>query len=96
MATKKTQRNVIVTTNHRGVFYGTLDADNGKESVVLTHARNVIYWSGKRGFMGLASHGPEKDSRIGSTAQRITLYEITGVVDCTEAAVSAFAAWPEP
>jgi hypothetical protein len=94
MPTKK--RSVIVTTQHRGVFFGFLSEDNGKESVVLTKARNVIHWDGKRGFLGLATHGPEGGSRIGSTAKRILLYDITSVADCTEEAEKSFSKWPQP
>lgn len=96
MATKKAKRPVIVTTAHRGVFFGLLAEDNGKDSVVLTEARNVLEWTGRRGFLGMSAHGPEKGSRLGSTASRITLYDITGVADCTPEAAKALAAWPQP
>ena len=89
------ERCVIVTTAHRGVFFGELADDKGKESVVLDRARNIIRWSGRRGFLGLATYGPEKESAIGATANRILLYDITGVADCTVEAVEAFRRWPE-
>jgi small nuclear ribonucleoprotein (snRNP)-like protein len=97
MATKKKiERHVLVTTAHRGVFFGTLASEESHAEVVLTAARNVISWSGRRGFLGLASHGPERESRIGSTAERIRLYDVTSITDCTAAAVACFRGWPEP
>lgn len=97
MATeKKTERCVLVTTAHRGVFFGVLASEESHVEVVLTKARNVISWSGHRGFLGLASHGPELDSRIGSTAERIRLYDVTSITDCTAEAVASFRCWPEP
>ena len=100
MATKKkveqAERCVLVTTAHRGVFFGALASEESHAEVVLTGARNVISWSGRRGFLGLASHGPEKESRIGSTAGRVRLYDVTSITDCTDAAVKCFRGWPEP
>ena len=52
-----TERTVLVTTAHRGVFFGytTLnDADlDAEETIRLTRARNCIYWPFcNRGFLG--------------------------------------------
>lgn len=81
-------RPVVVTTAHRGVFFGFLSADQDESarSLILTDCRNVIYWSGTRGFLGLSSHGPEEGSRIGSTAPRVLLHDVTSVADCTDEA----------
>ena len=92
----ETERCVIVTTAHRGVFFGALLEQQGREWCRLGGVRNVIYWAGTRGFLGLAAHGPERGSKIGSTAQEVTLYDLTSISDCTPEAVAAFRGWPEP
>ena len=73
-------RPVIVTTAHRGVFFGYADDISG-ETIRLERARLCVYWStDMRGFMGLASAGPSKDCNIGPPAT-ITLRAITAVVE---------------
>jgi hypothetical protein len=86
---------VVVTTEFRGVFFGYLDkgADENAKDLVLLDARCAIYWSGARGFMGLASHGPESGSKIGSKAPRVLLHGITSVSDCTPDAEKAWTTW---
>ena len=59
-------RPVLVTTEYRGVFFGYAEDTSG-DTVILTNARNCIYWpSANGGFMGLASEGPATDARIGA------------------------------
>ena len=64
----KTERAVLVTTSHRGVFFGyALDTDG--ETIKLRAARNCIYRpTDNKGFMGLAYMGPIKGSRVGPAA----------------------------
>lgn len=71
---------VLVTTAHRGVFFGNLVGKASKEELTLKNARNCIYWSSDcGGFLGLVSKGPTKDCRIGALVPEITLYDITSV-----------------
>jgi len=88
---------VLVTTEHRGVFFGELSDDQDREarSLTLKNCRNVIYWYGKRGFLGLAAHGPEKGSTVGSVAPSVLLHDITSVAACTNKAVEVFRSWEE-
>lgn len=89
----KNGRPVLVTTKHRGVFFGFAKDTDG-ERIELTDARVVVYWSSDvRGFMGLAASGPSKSCRI-SPAADIELRGITSVVEVSEAAVKAFEAAP--
>lgn len=90
MASKKTA--VVVTTKHRGVFYGYLKNDKKLPAeITLTGARNCIYWdSSIGGFMGLVSIGPNKSCRIGERVPEITLYEITSVSPATDEAAKAW------
>lgn len=84
---------VLVTTQHRGVFFGYAAETKG-ETIELTNARNVVYWSADvRGFMGLAANGPTSGCRIGPRAN-IELRDITAVVEVSPEAVARFEAAP--
>jgi hypothetical protein len=90
--TKKTngkERAVLVTTEHRGVFFGYTDDTSG-DIINLRAARNCIYWPAEnKGFLGLASKGPLKGSRVGPAAD-LELRKITAVAACTPEAVIAW------
>lgn len=83
---------VVVTTAHRGVFFGYAQQealDKHPKSIDLLQARNCIYWAADlRGFMGLATVGPNKACKIGPTVDRLTLQDITCVVYATADAAS--------
>lgn len=72
---------VLVTTKHRGVFFGYVKADKkAPAEITLTGVRNCIYWSSDvGGFAGLASKGPSSGCRIGTRVGEMTLYDITSV-----------------
>lgn len=90
---KQTERAVLVTTAHRGVFFGYATDTDG-QTIKLRDARNCLYWSRSvKGFLGLASSGPDKECRIGPAAS-MELRDITCVVECTDAAVKAWEAAP--
>ena len=87
------ERAVIVTTAHRGVFFGYATETAG-EIIALRAARLCVYWSADmRGFMGLASVGPSKDCKIGPPAD-IELRAITSVVTVSAEAVEKWKASP--
>lgn len=89
MAKQKTARPVVVTTAHRGVFFGYASDTDG-EQIELKKSRLCIYWSADvQGFMGLASKGPSKSCRIGPPAD-ITLRSITSVLEVTPDAEQAW------
>lgn len=95
MATKKTAapvlQPVIVTTAHRGVFFG-YTADPYGDVISLERARNVLYWSPDcRGFMGLAANGPTANCKLGAVCE-IALRNITSVSMVTEHAEKAWLA----
>lgn len=80
------ERAVLVTTAHRGVFFGYATETDG-DVIRLRAARLCIYWSKDlRGFMGLAASGPSSGCRIGPPAD-IALRNITAVVEVTPDAV---------
>ena len=83
------ERAVLVTTAHRGVFFGFAARTDG-ETIVLKRARLCVYWSQDvKGFMGLASSGPTQGCRIGPAAD-IELRAITAVAEVTPSAVAAW------
>lgn len=90
---KAKERAVVVTTQHRGVFFGYASDTDGA-IIKLRAARNCLYWPAEnKGFMGLAAMGPVKGARIGPAAD-INLRDITSVIVCTDKAVKAWEAAP--
>jgi hypothetical protein len=90
---KQEERAVLVTTSHRGVFFGYATETDGA-TIALRAARNCIYWpSENKGFMGLANMGPLKGARVGPAAD-IELRDITSVALVTDAAVAAWESAP--
>ena len=87
------ERPVLVTTAHRGVFFG-YTTDTSSRTIKLNRARLCVYWSAEmRGFMGLASIGPDSECRIGPAAD-ITLQDVTSVTEMTPEAVEKMEAAP--
>jgi hypothetical protein len=88
-----TERPVLVTTAHRGVFFGYATHTDGT-TIKLRSARNCIYWPvANKGFLGLASKGPLEGARIGPAAD-VELRDITCVAECTPEAVQAWEGAP--
>lgn len=88
-----TDRPVLVTTAHKGVFFGYADDTSG-DVIKLRRARNCIYWpASNKGFIGLASEGPMNGARVGPAAD-IEVRNITCVAEVSEAAVKAWEAAP--
>jgi hypothetical protein len=87
------ERAVLVTTKHRGVFFGyTTDTDG--EHIKLRQARCCVYWSkDMKGFLGLAALGPSPTCRIGPPAD-LTLRDITAVAEVNSDAASKWEAAP--
>ncbi len=92
-STQKPERPVIVTTEHRGVFFG-FATDTDGETIALKRARLCLYWSADvKGFMGLAASGPSASCRIGPPAD-ITLRKITAVLEVQADVVKKWEAQP--
>lgn len=93
--TADTKNPVLVTTEHRGVFFGYLVSEPSKEQVTLRQARNCSFWSrSMRGFLGLAESGPNHECRVGSPAEELTLYGITSIAKVSNQAVQAWESAP--
>jgi hypothetical protein len=83
------ERAVLVTTAHRGVFFGYAHDTSGA-IIALRAARNCLYWpTEQKGFLGLAATGPVRGARIGPAAD-VELRDITSVATCTPEAVIAW------
>lgn len=72
---------ILVTTQHRGVFFGLVpdDQDMNARTMALTGARCAIRWGTTEGVAQLAATGPTKESRIGAQADIPALHDITAV-----------------
>ena len=90
MATKKQERPVIVTTEHRGVFFGYA-TDTSGDRFQLKRARMAIYWGTTRGVMQLAESGPTYKSKISAKAD----IEVRGVTTVFDVSPDAEAKWKE-
>lgn len=84
---------VLVTTKHRGVFFGWIDpATKSDATVTLKRCRNCIRWASSiGGFLGLAAKGPDANCRIGTESPEVILHDITSVSDVTEEAAKKWA-----
>lgn len=88
---------VLVTTEWRGVFFGYTENPDpvGENRIVkLQKARNCVRWSGTKGFLGLATTGPNEKCRIGPVAEEFTAIRVTGVAKMTPEAVQKWEAAP--
>ena len=84
---KKSEQKVVVTTAHRGVFFGTL-LERKDGEVSLADARVCVHWSAAtRGFVGLAATGPLSGSRVSPACPKMTVTAVTCILECTPEAV---------
>lgn len=80
---------VIVTTKHRGVFFGHLVEDQRPQRVSLEGARCAIRFGTTGGFMQLAATGPTPNTKAGPAVD-CDLEDITSVTRCSPEAVAAW------
>lgn len=84
---------LLVTTEHRGVFFGRFASLDGT-TIRLTECRNCLYWPREqKGFIGLAAYGPVDGSRVGPAAD-LTLYGVTSIAVVTPEAAEKWEAAP--
>lgn len=81
---------LVVTTAHRGVFFGYGTPTNEK-IIRLEQCRMCVYWSASlHGVVGLATKGPNNECRVGPAAPAITLQDITAVIEVTRESEAAW------
>jgi len=90
------QRPVLITTEHRGVFFGYVEDDsNLPDSITLIDARMCVYWdAAMKGVLGLASVGPNEKCRISNKVPKFTAWKITSVIEVTPEAVEQWEKGP--
>lgn len=94
---KAKQIPVIVTTIHKGVFFGFLatNADRNAKTVTIEKAQMAVYWpSDQRGVLGLAAQGPVPGCKIGPAVPEMTLHEVTSITTTTPEAAEAWSKAP--
>lgn len=94
MAVKSKVVPLLVTTVHKGVFFGYGKETTDKE-IVLQKARMCIYWStDMKGVHGLAVIGPSKNCKVGFAIPELTIQDITSIAVCTPEAAAAWEKQP--
>lgn len=80
---------VIVTTEHRGVFFGFIEPEDvDKDPIKIYEKQMCTYYSkDMHGVFGLAKFGPSSDCRIGSPVDWAIVKKVTSVVSCSDEAV---------
>ena len=81
---------LIVTTLHKGVFFGYGQPTTDK-IIRIERVRMCVYWSSDvKGVLGLAAKGPTKDCKIGPEVPAMTLQDVTGIIEVSEKAEEAW------
>lgn len=85
---------LLVTTLHKGVFFGYGEATSEK-TIRLERARMCVHWSADvHGITGLAAKGPSRGCRIGPAAPSITLQDVTSVMEVSDEATQKWEEGP--
>lgn len=82
-------KSVLITTEHRGVWYAEVAEDKDLTTPTLTGLKNcrmAIYWGTDKGLHQLANTGPTKDSKISDPCDIEVLHKVTGVFSVSETA----------
>lgn len=82
-------KNVLICTQHRGVFFGQVEDDLDLTQKTLTDIKNgrmAIYFGTKRGVMELCETGPTNNSKISAKADIPVIQDVTAVFSVTEEA----------
>lgn len=90
MAKTLKERPVIVTTEHRGVFFGYATDTKGS-AIQLRAGRMAISFGTTRGLLELAETGPTSRSKISARAD-MEVRKVTAVFDVAPAATAAWEA----
>lgn len=82
-------KSILITTQHRGVFFAQVEESADLTAKMLTNLKNcrmAIYFNTTKGVMELAQEGPNKGSRIGAIADVDVMHDVTSVISVTEKA----------
>lgn len=85
---------LVVTTAHRGVFFG-YGQPTTEKTIRIERARMCVYWSSDiKGALGLASVGPSSSCRVGPAVPGLTINDVTAVMECSDAAAKNWESGP--
>jgi hypothetical protein len=82
-------KNILLTTQHRGVFFAQVEDSTDLTTKMLTNLKNcrmAIYWATTKGVLELASDGPNESSKIGAAADVDVMHDITAVFSVSDKA----------
>ena len=86
-------KKVLITTEHRGVWYAEVEEGKDLTTPTLTDLKNcrmVIYWGTTKGLQQLCETGPTSSSKISSPADIPVLHKVTAVFAISEKAAEAW------
>lgn len=88
---KNGERAVVVTTAHRGVFFGYTEEPLTNKVFTLKNARMCVYWSSDvGGVMGLGEKGPNRNCKITAAVPEFAVQDATGCMAVSDAAREAW------
>ena len=82
-------KNVLITTQHRGVWFAQVDQKKDLTTKTLTDLKNcrmAIYWGTTRGLQELCDTGPTDESKLSSVSDIEVLHDVTAVFLVSDAA----------
>lgn len=85
---------LVVTTSHRGVFFGY--GQPTTESIIrIEKARMCVYWSADvKSVFGLAATGPSSQCKVGPAVPAVTLRDVTSVMEVSPEAAAKWESQP--
>lgn len=86
-------KSILITTKHRGVFYGEVSKDTDLSQRTLQDVKNArmcFNWRNEKGVMGLASDGPDHNCKWGEPADIEYIHDITAIFTVTDKAKAAW------
>ena len=86
-------KNILVTTEHRGVWFCQVPEDKDLTPTTLTdlkNARMAIRWGTTNGLQELCKVGPNEDSKISMASDIKVLHKVTAIFEVTDKAAKVW------
>jgi hypothetical protein len=84
-------KNVLITTQHRGVWFAQVDEAQDLTPRTLTNLKNTrmaIYWNTTRGLQELCEDGPNDGTKMSAISPIEVLHDITAVFSVSDKAAA--------